>query len=298
MSNNFQKDASVLRPLQIGLLLNFRDAPRSIKCVYSLLEQGVDSVLVIDNSADEGQSGALITQHFSAEARVVVTISERNLGFSAGANRGLQICAQRYPGCRVLLINNDAFLLTDGLTRLSEALDQSPLSKFAYPDMEQDGLVAGPAYYQRLTGLLTRRPLPGAFVYASGCCLLIDTRKADLPLFDERFFMYGEDCELGWRLASLPQAMAYVPQARVVHEGSASSGVGSVFYEERMVAAHWMLVSKLSSNVFERWLMYGLRTLTLLSRGLLRAFRYRSLVPLRAIWRGWKIAFIHDTMLG
>ena len=283
--------------MNVGLLLNYRDAPRSISCINSLLQQGVDSVLVIDNSADAGQSGAVVEQHFSQDPRVVVTISERNLGFAAGANRGLRLCAERFPRCRVLLINNDAFLLDGGLARLSAELDRSPSSKFAYPCMQQDGLVTGPTYYQRFTGLQSHKPMSGAFEFASGCCQLIDTARIELPWFDDAFFMYGEDCELGWRLSAQPYASLYVEQAQVVHEGSASSGMGSVFYEERMVAAHWLLARKLSTNALERLFMYALRAMILLSRGLLRGYRYRSVVPIRALWQGWKIAFIHDPML-
>jgi GT2 family glycosyltransferase len=284
-------------PAHVGLLLNYRDAARSISCVGSLLAQGADAVLVVDNSADQQASAALISAHFANEPRVVVDISPRNLGFAAGVNRGLQRCAERHPDCRVLLINNDALLLTGGLARLSAALDHSPSSILSFADIDQHGRVTGPAYYQRLTGLLTLKPTPGSFMHASGCCLLIDAARHAGPLFDEDFFMYGEDCELGWRLSHRPQSTVYVEETLVFHEGTASSGLGSVFYEERMVAAHWILAKKLATNAVEKWLLYAGRSVMLSTRALLRAFRFRSFVPIRALWAGWKLAFVYDPLL-
>lgn len=285
-------------PARVGLLLNYRDAARSIRCIASLLAQRVDAVVVVDNSADQAISAALLLSHFADEPRVIVDISARNLGFAGGVNRGITLCRMQYPGCRVLLINNDALLLEGALVKLGAALDSSPSSVLAFADINQHGHVCGPAYYQRLTGLLTLRPTPGSFMHASGCCLLIDTSRHQKPLFDEDFFMYGEDCELGWRLGSSAGSMVYVEETLVYHEGTASSGLGSKFYEERMVAAHWLLARKLASGVLDKWLLYLFRSLTLTARGVLRAARFRSVVPLKALWAGWKLAFVHDPMLG
>ncbi len=282
----------------IGLLLNYRDAARSVSCIDSLLLQGVEVVLVVDNSADQGASAALISQHFAQDHRVVVDIRPNNLGFAAGVNRGVERCRDLRPGSRILLINNDAVLLAGALEKLSAALDRSPSSVLAFADIDQHGRISGPAYYQRLTGLLTMRPTPGSFMHASGCCLLVDSSRMEGPLFDEDFFMYGEDCELGWRLCLQPQSMAYVRETLVYHEGTASSGLGTVFYEERMVAAHWILASKLASSQWEKPLLYGARALMLGARGTLRALRFRSSVPIKALWVGWRIAFIEDPMLG
>lgn len=283
---------------RLGLLLNYRDAARSIRCIASLLDQGVDAVVVVDNSADQAISATSLLSHFSDEPRVVVDISPRNLGFAAGVNRGIELCRELYPDCRVLLINNDALLLRDALVKLGAALDGLPSSVLAFANIDQHGQVCGPAYYQRLTGLLTLRATPGSFMHPSGCCLLIDTSRHQEPLFDEDFFMYGEDCELGWRLGSSPGSMAYVEETLVYHEGTASSGLGSAFYEERMVAAHWLLAKKLASGGGDRWLLYLFRTVTLTARGMLRATRFRSTVPIKALWAGWKLAFVHDPMLG
>lgn len=60
----------------------------------------------------------------------------------------------------------------------------------------QDGEEQGWLYYQPWLALVTKRPVWGSFAYLSGCCLLVQRPDNTQPLFDETFFMYGEDVEL------------------------------------------------------------------------------------------------------
>jgi hypothetical protein len=61
---------------------------------------------------------------------------------------------------------------------------------------------------------------------ASGCFMLVRTPLlARLGGFDPRFFMYFEDYDLSLRLGR-EAALAYVPQARIVHHGGEASRKG------------------------------------------------------------------------
>lgn len=275
----------------VGLLLNYRDAVRSASCIRSLMDNGITDVVVWDNSADGGSSAAQLVSQAGSDERFRVHVSPENLGFAAGVNRGLELCARLHPGAWVLLINNDARLLPGGLEVLAAALAARAKSMIAFPAINHSGVVRGVSYYHRPTGTLSSRPRPGCFAYPSGCCLLIATDRLDAPLLDEDFFMYGEDAALGWRLHGRPEALLFVDQVLVEHEGSASSGIGSAFYEAHMVAAHLILVRKLAGKGVDRGVLYLSRMLMLVARGLVRAARFRSCVPLVALWRGAKIAF-------
>lgn len=278
-------------PPVIGLLLNYRDARRSLRCVHSLLVDGVAHVVVWDNSADAGVSAMELEAACVADERVSVLTSPVNLGFAAGVNRGLEYCQDKYSEAWVLLINNDARLLPGALVQLASALEVNPHAWFAFPDISHADRVLGPGYCHRLTGLLSWRPHRGSFAYASGCCQLIAAERVQLPWFDEDFFMYGEDCELGWRLLRRPGAQVHVDKTLVVHDGSASSGLGSPFYESYMVASHLMLARKLARNPLDACLLHGLRACMLLLRAGVRAVRSGSLVPIAALWGGARIAF-------
>lgn len=274
----------------VGLTLHYRDASRTFNCLRSLLEGGVSYVLVWDNSADGEASAAELERLMGSERRYRIVTANRNLGFAAGANRGLETLAVEFPDSPVLLINNDATLLPDALRVLRDALEASPNAEVLYPDIDHGGWVRGTVHYHRLSGLITDRRLPGSFPYASGCCLLVNLPKSGAALFDENFFMYGEDVELGARLSRRNGAMVHVPKLLVHHEGSASSRMGSPFYEARVVAAHWIIASKLSKGRFDWLLVMVLRGVWLGLRGLARSLRFRSLTPLRALCDGARVA--------
>lgn len=277
-------------PAVIGLTLNYRDATRTATCVQSLLGEGAAHVLVWDNSQDEGASARALQATMAAESRVTVETSPTNLGFAAGVNRGVEWIIHKFPGAWVLLLNNDARLLPGALGALRLPLVQHPLAKLAYPDIDHGGTVKGTVYYQRWLGLLSTRPMPGSFAYPSGCALLLAPERFDQPVFDEDFFMYGEDWLLGWNLRAPPGAMIHVPQTLVQHEGSASSGLGSPFYEARLVAAHLTLARKLACNGVEYACLVSGRGLMLTARALLRTLRYQSTIPINALTVGRAIA--------
>ncbi len=280
----------------VGLTLNFRDAARTARCVRSLLADGAAQVLVWDNSDDGGASAAALCALLD-DARVSVVVAAANLGFAAGVNRALEWIGARYPRTCVMLLNNDAELRGGALAALCAALDAVPDAVLAYPRIAQARGSTGTVYYQPHLALLTRRRWPLSVPHASGCAILFDPARLPAPLFDEAFFMYGEDAELGLRLAATGRTMVHVPQELVRHDGSASSGAGSAFYEARMVAAHCILARRIArSRLAYAWLI-GARALVLPARALLRAYRQRSVQPLRALRDGWRLARGDDPAL-
>ena len=284
-------------PKVLGLTLNFRDATRTAACVRSVLDDGAAHVLVWDNSDDSGVTACTLRTALGTDRRVSIEISPANLGFAAGVNRGMEWIAKHHPGAWVLLINNDARLLRGALGALRDALLRHPDARLAYPAIDQTDRVSGTVYYQRWLGLLLTRRLPGSVPHPSGCCLLLNTARIGPNVFDEDFFMYGEDVELGCRLSREPGTMLYLPTVLVQHEGSASSGLGTPFYEARMVAAHLILARKLALGPIGRsGLLLG-HGVTLTTRALVRATRYHSLVPLRALREGWRLAHGEDPLM-
>lgn len=282
----------------VGLILNYQDAKRTISCIESLLSQEIDTIYVWDNSEDTGISASEIRNWFPDVEKINIHISQKNIGFSAGVNRGLENIQKCNPKAYALLINNDAVLLPGAAKKLCLPLEKNSTSIISFPTTNHSGNVIGFAYYHYWTGLLSWLPKSDYFRYASGCCLLIALPRISLPLFDEDFFMYGEDMELGWRLRNQPQALLHVPELLVVHEGSASSKLGSAFYEERLIACHLILAKKLAEHSIPRYTaLLAFRLIILPTRAILRSYRFRSIIPLKALWNGFKIAFIKDSLL-
>lgn len=271
-----------MTPCCTGLLLNYRDVARTVKCVKSLLDSAISLVVVWDNSADSGLAAAEIRKTFALDDRVIVYGSDANVGFAAGVNRGLLLCLAIKPRAWVLLINNDATLLGGSLEKLQVALISNPKAKIAFPDINHAGTVRGGGYYHGLSGLMFLKPVRGSFLFATGCCLLVATDRIIGPLFDEDFFMYGEDVELGWRLAQHPGSTAYVHETLVEHEGSASSGMASLFYESHIATGHLLLALKLARGFGETLVFLSARLLILTARASVRSLRYRTMSP----WSG------------
>ncbi len=269
----------------IGLVLHYRDAELTARCLKSLFDEGISHVLVWDNTGDEGRSASELVKVVEDSSRVTVVGLGHNLGFAAGVNKGLAFIARRWPDTAVLLINNDAVLLSGGLRALQSVLASNPKAHVVYPSIDHGGWVRGSTYYHRLTGLISDRPLLGSFIYPSGCCLLINLPVTGVPLYDEDFFMYGEDIALGARLSPMPGAMQLVTHVLVRHSGAASSGQATPFYEFHVNLAHLRLARKLARSRLHLLMLILGRAVVLPLRALSRCVRYRSLVPASSLLR-------------
>ena len=267
-----------------AITIHFRKPELTSACIDSLLADGWAPILVWDNSADEGRSLQALVARYAGDPRVQIVGNPTNLGFGKGMNAALaELGRSGYAG-PVLLVNNDATVLPGMRAALLAALPRdSAVPALVAPKILQDGQEQGWLYYQRWLALVTRRPLPGSVAYLSGCCLLVQRIDNAAPLFDEEFFMYGEDVELSWRWRRQGGTLALLEEAWLRHAGSASTGQASAAYERFLVRSHWMLARKLAGAGWEGWVMHAMKLPTLVARACLRALRYRSLVPLRAL---------------
>ena len=286
-------NATALAPT-VGLILHFRHHAHTAACLAALQADGVDRAVLVDNSEDDGASLSLLHPALATLAAqgmdVAICEPGRNLGFSAGVNRGLAEIRKRFGAVCVLLINNDARLRPGGHSALRGAIEQGNELAGAAQQSSAGETIAS-AFYHPSTGLLLSQPGPGTYEILSGCCMLLAPRLATPPLFDEDFFFYGDDAELGWRLKQrgIPQAM--VPTALVEHETSTGSRNGSMFYEYHMARAHWLLAGKVAGNRAQHAVYLVGRALFLPMRALLRAVRQRTLVPVRALFAAsWDVA--------
>lgn len=202
------------------------------------IDPGVDwEVLVLDNGSTDG-TAAWMREAYGGdlrEPRVRLIESPANLGFCAGNNR----LVAEARGDAVAFLNNDTRPEPGWLAALVEALASAPPDVAAVSGKIVDW--AG----ERLDfarGVMTfdghafqldfRRPLPRARVPAAGEELLfacggnmLVRRESFLAAggFDEEYFAYLEDVDLGWRLWSGGERVLFAPGAVVRHRSSATS---------------------------------------------------------------------------
>jgi hypothetical protein len=197
-------------------------------------------------------------------------------------NNALRWLEKNQPHRYYLLINNDAEATPGMLPELLKFMREHDRTAVAAPMIDTGHKRIAYSWYHRLTGLMFSQHVIGTFPYLSGCCLLVDRRIIGDGLFDEDFFMYGEDVALSWRLRLAGFEKDCVNDAIVRHEGVGSSHQGGFFYEYHLARGHILLARKLSMHRWETPLLYFGRLLTISARAIVRAIRFRTFVPIKA----------------
>lgn len=275
-----------------AIVLDYRNAKRTEACLRSLLGQGLYRVLVVDNSANQQASEKLkaVIQRLKGNASdyaLDLLQPNANLGFARGVNYALQ--QKLAADCDILLLmNNDALAAPDMVPLLAAAIINKS-ADLVTPTVLNNADIPQPAFwYQRFFGLLTIHRLPFSFTYPSGCCFLFHRSLIESgKLFDEDFFMYGEDTLLGWQMTRKRKKMACVEKAIVYHTGQASSHKCTLFYEYHMTRAHILLAIKTWNNPLEIPFLVTTKAIGLAIRAVLRCLRYRRMTPLIASLLAW-----------
>jgi glycosyltransferase involved in cell wall biosynthesis/GT2 family glycosyltransferase len=179
-------------------------------------------VTVIDNSSLP-EIAALC-----AELGVRYLDAGSNVGFGAGVNLGL--AHLRSPSADVLLLNPDARIEPDHVSRLQRALhDRSDLASVAPAQVDDRGRSARIAWpfpsprnaWLEAVGL--GRWQTGASYVIGAVLLLRAEALQQVGAFDERFFLYAEEADWAYRAHLLGWRHAQVPDAHASHVGGGTS---------------------------------------------------------------------------
>jgi len=220
------------------VVVNYNSGGWLRRCVTSLLNQTrvPDRVLIIDNASEDDSVASLPALPDSVE----VIQAESNLGFAAANN----LAIDRLQDMEwVALINPDAEADTEWLSALMRAADERAEYSFFGSRMlnaEDPKTLDGIGDVYHASGLVWRarhgRPEQASDTQAceifSPCAAAALYRRQDLNDaggFDERYFCYSEDTDLGFRLRLAGLRCLYVPESVVAHAGSGITGATSEF---------------------------------------------------------------------
>ncbi|MFH2219343.1 MAG: glycosyltransferase family 2 protein [Pseudomonadota bacterium] len=213
------------------------------KCLKRLCEQDYEAIeiLVVDNGSDRNAREALATD-FPA---VRVIRLDRNTGFAGGNNRGIEAAKGKY----VALINNDALAGPRWISAMVETAEaDSSIAAVAsiIADGNRTGVLDSCGVGIGLDGMsrqalrgapVPRLKHPGDVFLFSGCaCLLRTAVLKTVGLFDEDFFAYCEDTDMGLRMRRAGWKIVVAPGADVAHLYSMTGGKFSlqkVYWVER-----------------------------------------------------------------
>ena len=227
-------------PAQIRVVVvnwNRRELLRA--CLASLASQTHESfeVVVVDNGSNDGSAELVrgLSREFPAPLRLVQ--NRVNRGFCAANNQGMEGAETEF----IALLNNDAEADAGWLQALAQEIstaadigmaaskilvweDPRRIDKcghLIYPDGQNRG---------RGTGQIDR----GQFeqveetLWPDGCAAMYRRAMLDeIGGFDEDFFAYADDAELGLRARIAGWRCVYTPRAVVRHHRGATLGLGS-----------------------------------------------------------------------
>jgi GT2 family glycosyltransferase len=188
-----------------------------------------------------------------------------------------------------LLINNDAVAGPSLVSGLLKKLKENPAAALVAPRIvSTSGAGEYGFWYHRYLGLLLSHPRKLCFRYLTGCCLLFKRELVESHgLFDEAFFMYCEDAELGWRLAREDRKMICAADVFVRHDLGPSARKAGLFYEYHMARGHMLLGLRTWIHPMEIPLILMAKSFALGCRAICRCFRYRTFLPLAAFFLAW-----------
>ncbi len=220
------------QPTVSVVIPNYNGIAYMADCLTAMRKQTrrPDRIIVIDNGSLDG-SAELVRERFP---EVQLILMGRNTGFCGAVNEGIRASAgMKY----VILLNNDTRAgrrFTEQLVRAMEKSRRIFSAQARMLRMSDPGTIddAGDLYcslgwsFARGKGRRAGEYDRPAEIFSScaGAAIYRMSVFREIGLFDENHFAYLEDCDIGWRAKIRGYRNLYVPQARVLHVGSASSG--------------------------------------------------------------------------
>lgn len=215
------------------IIVNWNGQEYLETCLSSLEKQVFREfeVLLVDNGSEDG-SVDLVRSRFPWVAEIIE--NRENLGFGVANNQAIVRARGRY----VVLLNNDTEVEPGWLGSLVAAAEADPqvgmcASKILNFDSRdvidntghlifRDGLNRGRGRLE-----VDRGQYDGfrEALFPSGCAALYRKAMFDaVGLFDDTFFAYGDDTDIGLRGRLDGWKCVFVPGARVYHRYSATTG--------------------------------------------------------------------------
>ena len=214
---------------------NFKDTYELLKSLQGVPEinDGFADVVVVDNGSSDN-SGHKLKKIFP-EYKFI--FSYKNLGYGGGVNLAISKYLDRYD--YFYIINNDTIVTKDFISSIKEAMDHNTLDIFGpiilYYKTDTvwfgGGKLSALGYTKHLfkgkkySVIKNKLPKYYSTDFVTGCAMVIKNIVFEsIGLFDENFFMYGEDADFCLRAKKAGYKIGMVNSATVYHKVSRSAG--------------------------------------------------------------------------
>jgi GT2 family glycosyltransferase len=227
------------------------------ECLSSIFKLTLDpdEIIVVDNGSSD-QSCDWIREHYPS---VILIENKENLGFSIAVNQGIRISDSEF----IVLLNNDVVVDESWLYELVSLIRTDPLifscssKMLRYYERDKiddvgDGYTLLGWAYKRGDGVSSNKYLKDEKVFSScgGAAIYRKSILDKIGYFDERFFAYLEDVDIGFRSLNAGFKNMYCANAIVYHVGSATTGSKYNDFKVKLSAKNNLLVIFNNFHVF------------------------------------------------
>ena len=231
----------------------FNEYTNIARCLNAVLSQDLPAdeyeVIVVDNASTDG-SRELVQEKYPA---VRLLALDANYGFVGGSNRG----AEQARGTWVVFLNADTRVEGDWLRQLLAVAESQPgigavhaaqeMVWTANEDADGDLVVPDICRWGFVRYKSVRRsdaPFPTLHVSGASAMIRRSWILENLPVFDESFFIYAEDRDVGLRLNGEGYRVMAVPRAVIRH------------YQGKSAISGWKALRKARLAMRNGWRAY------------------------------------------
>ena len=217
------------------IILNWNGKKDTLACVKSVTRQEFEhlQIVIVDNASTD-DSVSVFRKKFP---NLKILENKTNLGYAAGNNIGIRYALDSGSEY-VLVLNNDTVLDPECIRELQADLishpeaaaagpkscfyDKPDIIYFAGGEVGPYGSIFHVGYGSQDIQFYN---LARETEWLNGCAIMF-TRRAllDIGLYYPDYFLLFEDIDWSFRAIRLGYSLRYVPQAKLLHKGSASFG--------------------------------------------------------------------------
>lgn len=226
------------------IILNYNSSSYLAECLQSLSQSDTSNfsfeIIVVDNASSDN-SIQLSKKNFIPYTKYLML--ETNLGFSGGNNRGVKLIS---PSTQyVLFLNPDTKVEKDTLSKMINFFEKNPPVSAAtckivlaatgkiQPECHRDFPTPINALLH-FSGISSRQYFMKYLDYSKiqkinacvGAFLMIRRQVGEsIGWWNEKYFFYGEDLDLCYKLRQKNYQLYYYPHCQITHYQGISSGI-------------------------------------------------------------------------
>jgi GT2 family glycosyltransferase/glycosyltransferase involved in cell wall biosynthesis len=226
------------------VLVNFRGADDTIAAVAGLRELNWPSAQLEIIIVENGSGDDSLEKLRSIPGKVTIVESKANLGFAGGCNLGVSKASGEF----IAFLNNDARPHADWIAEAMETFNSGrDIALVASKVLDWDGkkvdfVDAAVTWYGMGYKPHAGETDRGAWdvekdaLFGTGAAMFIRARVfEEVGGFDDDFFMFYEDVDLGWRVNLLGYRVRFQPKSLVYHKHHASMEKFGDFREQYLL---------------------------------------------------------------